>query len=105
MQRFVCRDVSRPRAALAPQSEKTYGFSALYMSVRIRRVDEFWNAARRSFIGGHRPYLNGGMSTLDDGVTIKTNNGYVRRAGQDSRPQFLCADISAMYELGIDAVF
>ena len=69
---FLCRVIWPSQNGHQSQSEKTYGFSALYMSVRIRRVDEFWNAARRSFIGGHRPYLNGGMSTLGDGVMSKT---------------------------------
>ena len=52
------------------QSEKTYDFSALYISVRNRRIDEFWDAGSRAFVtttgistsAGHRPFLNRWLS-------------------------------------------
>ena len=41
---FVCRSSQRPHGRPASHSEKTYGFPALYISIRNRRVDEFWDA-------------------------------------------------------------
>jgi hypothetical protein len=46
------------------QSEKTYEFPALYISIRNRRVDEFWNTRWRAFVAtsgrcgsaGDRPF-------------------------------------------------
>ena len=47
---FVCRGVSQGKTSPAYHSEKTYDFSALYICVRDRRVDEFWDAGWRAFV-------------------------------------------------------
>jgi hypothetical protein len=53
-------------------SEKRYDFSALYISVRQRRSDEFWNPGSRAFVAttethtyaGRRRFLNGPLTTF-----------------------------------------
>ena len=42
----MCRGQNGP----ASHSEKTYDFSALYISIRNRGVDEFWNTGWRAFV-------------------------------------------------------
>ena len=41
---FVCRGVSQNKTSPEYLSKKTYDISALYISVRNRRIDEFWDA-------------------------------------------------------------
>ena len=68
---FLCRGVSQGKTSPAHHSEKTYDFSALYICVRNRRVDEFWNAGWRRFgtitgtcrSAGRRLFQNGGYLT------------------------------------------
>jgi hypothetical protein len=43
-ERLGWRRIGGDSIGSAPHSEKTYGFSTLYMSVGNRRVDEFWDA-------------------------------------------------------------
>jgi hypothetical protein len=67
--RLVCRRISRGKTSPVYHSEKTYDISELYVCVRHRHVDEFWNAKWRAFVTtvgtcwspGRRPFLNGGL--------------------------------------------
>ena len=69
---FVCRSISQVTDQPGYQSEKTYDFSALYISVRNRRIDEFWDAGSRAFVTttgisrstGHRTFLNRWLSDM-----------------------------------------
>jgi hypothetical protein len=54
---FLRWSILQGQTSPAYNSEKTYDFSALYISVRNGCMDEFWNAGSRAFVaitGTHR---------------------------------------------------
>src|SRR5688572_10444136 len=70
---LVCRSVLQGKTSPASQSEKRYGFSTLYICVRDRRADEFWEGTKwvSHFAGverrvARRPCLNGSNNHTSD---------------------------------------
>ena len=91
-------------------SDKTYEFPALYISIRNRRVDEFWNTGWRAFVtttgtcrsAGHRPFLN--RSLVDQSHALMSCSELSMRPGiagdTSQRPRNQHTDVAGFRDGG-----